>query len=100
MRDKRLWFAVLILSAPAIIALLVCSRPASARAERGDKDQSDPTYNPYPPGLLPSNLSSETARVLREIDVIENRATARWHALAPPALTGQPPILQDTGTEG
>ncbi len=99
MRDKRLWFAVLTLSAVAIIALLVCSRTASARAERVDKDQSAPTYNPYPPGVLPSNLSSETARVLREIDVIENRAAARWHALPPPTLTGQPPILQGNGTE-
>jgi hypothetical protein len=44
-------------------------------------------------------LSSEIARVLREVDVIEGRALARWHALPPSTLTGQPPILQDTGTE-
>jgi cytochrome c peroxidase len=56
-------------------------------------------YNPYPPGILPSNLSSEIARVIREVDVIESRALARWHALKPPILTGQPPILANTGTE-
>jgi cytochrome c peroxidase len=56
-------------------------------------------YNPYPPGILPSNLSSEIARVLREVDSIESRALARWHALKPPILTGQPPVLQNTGTE-
>jgi cytochrome c peroxidase len=99
MKDKRLWIVALVLSAVAIVVLLVCSRPASARAERGDKDQPASTYNPYPPGILPSNVSSETARVLREIDVLEGRALARWHALPPRALSGQPPILQDTGTE-
>jgi cytochrome c peroxidase len=44
-------------------------------------------------------LDSEIARVLREVDFIEGRALARWHALKPPILTGQPPVLQNTGTE-
>jgi cytochrome c peroxidase len=56
-------------------------------------------YNPYPPGILPADLNMELARVLREIDVIEERAIERWHNLTPPVLTGQPPILQNTGTE-
>src|SRR5271170_4451212 len=56
-------------------------------------------YNPYPPGILPSDLSSETARVQREVDLIEDRALARWHTLKKPILTGQPPILQNVGTE-
>src|SRR4029077_691361 len=47
-------------------------------------------YNPYPPGILPDDLDAELARVLREIDVIEDRAIQRWHALEPPILTGQP----------
>jgi cytochrome c peroxidase len=58
-----------------------------------------PIYNPYPPGILPSDLNSELARVAREVDVIEDRALQRWHALTPPTLTGQPPTLQNTGTE-
>ncbi|MDB6157524.1 MAG: Cytochrome c peroxidase family protein [Gammaproteobacteria bacterium] len=58
-----------------------------------------PIYNPYPPGILPPDLNSELARVLREVDVIEGRALQRWHALTPPVLTGQPPTLQGTGTE-
>jgi cytochrome c peroxidase len=33
------------------------------------------------------------------VDVIEDRAIARWHALAPPLLRGQPPVLQNSGTE-
>src|SRR6202030_272691 len=60
---------------------------------------SAPVYNPYPPGILPANLNSEIARVLTEVDFIESRAIARWQALTPPTLTGQPPILQNTGTE-
>ena len=34
-------------------------------------------YNPYPPGILPPDLDAELARVLREIDVIEARATEK-----------------------
>jgi cytochrome c peroxidase len=55
-------------------------------------------YNPYPPGILPSDLSSEPARVVREVDVIEERALAQLQALPPLDLTGLPPILQGTGT--
>jgi cytochrome c peroxidase len=61
--------------------------------------RSMPDYNPYPPSILPSNLSSEVSRVLREVNVIEGRALARWHALKPPSLVGQPPVLESTGTE-
>jgi cytochrome c peroxidase len=56
-------------------------------------------YNPYPPGILPADLSSETARVQREVDLVEGRALARWRALNTPAIKGQPPILEGTGTE-
>jgi cytochrome c peroxidase len=56
-----------------------------------------PIYNPYLPGILPSDLKSELERVLREVDFIEARAIAEWKALKPPTLTGQPPTLQGTG---
>src|SRR5205807_6763986 len=64
-----------------------------------EKEPATPVYNPYRPGIRPSDLDSELARVLREVDVIEGRALQRWHALTPPTLTGQPPTLQNTGTE-
>ena len=67
--------------------------PTKARA----RSVSD--YNPYSPDILPSNLSSEISRVIREVDVIESRALARWHALKPPILAGQPPVLANIGTE-
>jgi cytochrome c peroxidase len=65
---------------------------------------ASPIYNPYPPGILPPDLDSETARVLREIDVIEARAIERWHSLPPPTRLAirpgpNPPILQGSGTE-
>jgi cytochrome c peroxidase len=56
-------------------------------------------YNPYPPGILPGNINSELARVEREVDFIENEAIGQWHALKPPILTGNPPILQNTGVQ-
>jgi cytochrome c peroxidase len=33
------------------------------------------------------------------VDFIEDRAFARWKALGHPILTGQPPVLQNAGTE-
>src|SRR3984957_4911999 len=56
-------------------------------------------YNPYPPGILSSDLSSEIIRVQREVDLVEGRALARWKGLSHPVLTGQPPVLQNIGTE-
>src|SRR6266566_590379 len=119
MKEVRRSIAVLTLSAGAIVALLLCTGPVSVQAgHENDNDQGEndnnqhpgkppkrhPTpkpavYNPYPPGILPSDLNSEIARVLREVDFIEARALARWHNLSPPTLTGQPPTLQNTGYE-
>jgi len=89
-----------IISVVVLCAVALCmsltGRKVSAQSAPA---LSDPVYNPYPPGILPANLSSEIARVLAEVDFIESRAIGRWHALTPPTLTGQPPILQNTGTE-
>lgn len=64
---------------------------------KGDKDKPPPAYNPYPPGILPSDLDSEIFRVRSEVIVIENESLVQWGALTPPTLTGQPPTLQGTG---
>jgi cytochrome c peroxidase len=75
-------------------------KPPKPKPTPPPKPTPTPTvYNPYPPGILPPDIESEIARVLREVDFIEGRAIARWHALIPPTLTGQPPVLQNTGTE-
>ena len=59
--------------------------------------QTPPIYNPYPPGILPSDLTSELLKVQREVAFIENEAIGQWHAIPPPILAGNPPILQNTG---
>src|SRR5258705_8421156 len=56
-----------------------------------------PSYNPYPPGILPPDLDSEIARVRREINRIFKEALGEPRAIAPPVLTGQPPTLKGTG---
>jgi cytochrome c peroxidase len=68
----------------------------SARAQ-DEPDKIPPPYNPYPSGILPANLNSEIARVLREVDRIEGEALAQLRALTPPTLTNQPPLLAHTG---
>ena len=87
---------LLMLAALIIISQIVSGQPETIEDQT---IQAAPVYNPYPPGILPSDLNAEIARVLREIDVIEERAIERWHALPPPTVTNQPPILKDTGTE-
>ena len=94
----------IIISVGALCVVVLCmslaQRKVSAQndpTKHDEKEPAVPIYNPYPAGILPSDLNSELARVLREVDVIENRALAEWHALPPPNLTGQPPTLQGTG---
>jgi len=60
---------------------------------------SAPAYNPYPPGILPSDLNSEIARVQREVQFIFNEALNEWRALPAPTLAGNPPTLKGSGYE-
>ena len=83
--------------AAGLIAIIVGSHAVSAQDEHGKKEKQPPAYNPYPPGILPSDLDSEIFRVRTEIKGIETEALAQWGALTPPTLTGQPPTLQGTG---
>ncbi len=83
------------------VAAVIISQIVSGQTETTEDETAlaTPVYNPYPPGILPADLNAEINRVLREIDVIEERAIERWHNLPPPTVTNQPPILKDTGTE-
>jgi cytochrome c peroxidase len=58
-----------------------------------------PAYNPYPAGILPSDLDSEIARVQREVQFIFNEAISEWRALPAPNLAGNPPVLKGSGYE-
>ena len=97
----RLFTACLMILGALFIFRGFLAQSQTPQTQTTQATRSDPTavYNPYPPGILPPDLNAELARVLREIAVIEDRAIQRWHNLEPPILTGQPPILQNTGTE-
>jgi hypothetical protein len=78
MRERRL-IAVMMVCAGGASTLLISTRLTSAQKDEPDKTPS--IYNPYPPGILPANLNSEIARVLREVDFIEGEALARLRTL-------------------
>jgi len=85
-----------------VLCVSLAPRKVSAQndpAKHDEKDKPFPIYNPYPAGILPSDLNSELARVEREVDFIEGRALARFHSLPPLKVTNQPPIFQGSGTE-
>src|SRR5467141_2733932 len=58
---------------------------------------SPPMYNPYPSGILPADVTSETARVQGEVQSIFQQALAEANALPPANVTGQPPTQQASG---
>ena len=58
---------------------------------------SPPTYNPYPSGIIPADIESETARVRGEVQSIFQQALAEANALPPTTVTGQPPTQQGSG---
>src|SRR5258708_1655115 len=103
---RRTLVALFAVSVTVVAALLISSQTvlvsaqngAASAHKKGDREEPPPPfYNPYPPGILPADLDSEIARVLREVDNIEFEALAQLRALPPPILTGQPPTLANTG---
>ena len=84
--------------AVGLIAIIVGSHTLSAQDEHGrDKDKPPPAYNPYPHGILPSDLNSEIMRVQREIRGIEAEALTQAKALPPLTFTTNPPIIHGNG---
>src|SRR5260370_18011882 len=81
------------------IALCITLAARKVSGRNSEAQTSAQAYNPYPAGILQSDLNPEIERVRRELRVLEGRTLARWRALKPPILTGQPPTLQNTGTE-
>src|SRR5438309_7823392 len=99
MRKARRSIALLILSAGTIAVILICIGFLSmqAGAQQNKQEQQPQVYNPYPPGILPNDLTQEIERVRGEVHFIENEAIGEWHALGPVTYTGQPPIIQGNG---
>jgi cytochrome c peroxidase len=93
-----------VLSAICVIvavALLSSSWRLSAKNNRQEGQPelaaASPVYNPYPPGILPADLTAEIERVQREIRGIFNNYLAQSRALPPPNFQGNPPTLQGSG---
>jgi cytochrome c peroxidase len=90
MKQLRLWMVVAVACATIAIGMVV-----TTHVVRG---QSSPTiYNPYPSGILPTDIATELTRVQTEITSIFNNYVTQWQALTPPVVAGNPPILQNTG---
>jgi cytochrome c peroxidase len=91
----------IIISIFVLCTVALCMTLAARKVsdQSADAQTSAQVYDPYPPGILPSDLNPEIERVRRELRVLEVRALTRWRALKPPVLTGQPPTLLKTGTE-
>jgi cytochrome c peroxidase len=96
MNRRTLAIVVIVVVCGLALLMTMAKRKVTPRSGAA---LSASVYNPYPRGILPSDLDSEIARVQREIDVLEDRALARWHTLQPPIRTGQPPVLVNVGTE-
>jgi cytochrome c peroxidase len=86
-----------VCTAAAFLIVAYGAAPGKDHGGDMDKDKPPPAYNPYPAGILPSNLDSEIERVRRETRFVEEEAIGQWRALEPPTQTGQPPTLQNTG---
>jgi cytochrome c peroxidase len=109
MKHKRLMALVAACATMAIVTFIPSrevhgqsaseSRNESASESRNESTNESatqsaavPIYNPYPQGILPSNIDSEIQRVRREENSVEREATNEWLALTPPTVTGDPPM--------
>ena len=70
-----------LMALAAVGATIAATISISTHMARGQTEALlAPVDNPYPRGILPADINSELARVLREVNFIENEATAQWHA--------------------
>ena len=94
---KRITLLQPLITAATCAAIVVTLLLSTGAARADERDKTPPPYNPYPAGILPSDLPQEINRVRGEVRSIESEAISQWKALPPPTLTGQPPTLQGTG---
>src|SRR5260370_9939614 len=81
------------------IALCITLAARKVSGRNSEAQTSAQAYNPYPAGILPSDLNPEIERVRRELRVLKWRALALCRGLKPRLLTVQPPNLLNTGNE-
>jgi cytochrome c peroxidase len=80
MRFVRLAGSVAICAAPITAASLLSFHHLRAQSA---SQVFHPIYDPYPPGILPSDIASEEARMRREVNGIFYEAIGEWQALPP-----------------
>jgi cytochrome c peroxidase len=86
----------------AAAGALLSFLPPAARSQNSAGNAGStqtPAYNPYPPGILPSDLNPEIERVQREMRSIFDEALTEWRQLPSPKVAGNPPTLQGSGYE-
>jgi cytochrome c peroxidase len=97
MKQRR---SITVLTCCATIAVLLFFSTQLKSQSPTTTTTPPPAYNPYPPGILPSNIASELARVEREIRGIFNNYLAQSKKLPPLTYTGNPPIIEGNGYQG
>src|SRR5438094_988248 len=108
-RIRLLMVCMAMIAAFILVSVTVSRQGRGQQGENGNgnsngrgngnrkQETPPPPYNPYPPGILPSDLPQEIERVRREVRFIENEAIAEWQALGSVTYTGQPPIIKGNG---
>jgi cytochrome c peroxidase len=82
------------------VAIALMSLPLSdTGGDQPATTASATPYDPYPPGILPTNLEAETTRVQDEIRLLFNRTLETARALPPVTVAANPPTQQGTGYE-
>ncbi len=82
MRQTRL-IALAVACVTVVIAVSLSTHIVRRQSEHS-ATASPTVYNPYPPGILPSDLSSEIVRVQREVDVIEEPSARTLESVKKP----------------
>jgi cytochrome c peroxidase len=72
-RQTLTTLAIFVLCTIALCMALAARRLSGQNAGK----PSVQAYNPYPPGILPSDLNPEIERLRRELRVLEQRALER-----------------------
>jgi cytochrome c peroxidase len=87
-----------VVTAAAAMGLFGLSNLASEEQKPSPQAPLTPkAYDPYPAGIVPSNLNDEIQRVRREVQQAYSRALKEWRDLGPVTRKGNPPIIAGNG---
>ena len=84
--QKRIWLALSVCAGVVIVGQTAIRVSAQNAPVKQPPVKQPPVYFPYPAGIVPSDIVSESKRVNGEIDGLEAEALQQWKML--PAGTG------------